>query len=125
MTVSKVCKFCGNVESHDYTENELKNYKHGMPIAEAMPTRNSFEREFMVSGLCFSCQSETFHKPMPGEHCGKELGECPECGCSIYENDGSDGVYKCATCFAKLKEKDGVLVECDFDDKLRKAASFD
>ena len=125
MKVRKICPFCKKEEMHKYSEDEVSKYAAGEAVIKAMPNRNDFEREFIISGMCFSCQSETFHKPMPGESWGGEIGECPVCGCSVYKRDGSNGVYRCAICHAKLKEEDGVLVECTNEQsRLIKAVSF-
>ena len=70
-------------------------------VQQAMPARNAFERETMISGMCFECQSKTYNMPIPGvDDWGKCLGECDVCGCELWEkhDTNDDGEVVCPKC---------------------------
>ncbi len=99
--ITRTCPSCKKRESHTFTVQEWENYSHGMLIQEAMPKRTAFEREFLISNMCFECQSKIFNRPMPGDDWGKSR-ECPVCGCNVWDKD--NGV--CPSCHSKLDEEE-------------------
>lgn len=96
------CINCEKPESHEYPFDGYQAYRSGARIKDALPECNAFEREFLISKLCFDCQSKIFHRPKPGESWGAVVGECEVCGCTIYENDNN----KCPQCNYVLGESE-------------------
>ena len=86
-SVTLKCRSCGKRESHTYFEDELQKWRSGVAIQEAMPECSDFKREFLLSDMCYECQSKTFNVPKPGESWGEPLFECDVCGTSIYAKD--------------------------------------
>lgn len=96
MVVSRLCG-CGNttritVGAVDYQKFLNKE----APIQKCLPELNEFERETLLSNMCFDCQSKLFNKPKPGEDWGSIMGECESCGAPLYSKDYDSGV--CPTC---------------------------
>lgn len=104
MTVEIICPFCGNVTKLDVDKDAYAAYRmsglFGGSVQNAFPDLNDFERETLISRMCFDCQEKTFNRPQPGheEAFGKRVGECEVCGCPIYEKDKVDDKYKCPQC---------------------------
>lgn len=98
MTITKTCS-CGGITELDLNKDGFENWKRGALIQRALPELNNFEREALLSGMCFDCQSKLFNRPKPGESWGKHLGECNCCGADIWEKDRfSDTAVKCKIC---------------------------
>ena len=93
------CVFCGKIQAVNVDENSYKKWIDGELIQRAMPDLNEFEREALISELCFDCQSKTFNMPKPGEDWGKQIGTCECCGCDIWEKDlNKEGPSRCPQC---------------------------
>lgn len=84
---TQICRFCGKSESHDVPVDGLEKWQDGMRIQDAMPKEELFLREFLITGVCYECQSKLYNRPMPGEDWGEMLGECENCGAPIYPKD--------------------------------------
>ena len=102
MTVEKTCPFCMTVSSVEVDEEQYEAYNRGLNIIQAFPKLSLFERELLISGMCFGCQERTFHKPLPqhAEEWGELVGNCECCGAGLYEkmDRGEDGLYHCSCC---------------------------
>ena len=110
MVLAQNCPFCGKETTLEVNEESYTAYQNGLEIISAFPDVDVFGREFIITGMCYSCQEKTFHKPLP-QHAlawGKLLGECDCCGANIYEKEdlGPDGKYRCATC-GETYDKEG------------------
>lgn len=92
------CVFCGKEQSVTVDRSEYCNYESGMPIQRAMPTADTFTREFIIIGSCFDCQSKMYNVPKPGEDWGESRGHCPVCDCSLWEKDFTEEVAHCPSC---------------------------
>lgn len=99
VTVS--CPFCNEATTIKLGAR-LPLYSKGQVTIdeENFPELNNFEREALISGMCFDCQEATFHKPKPGNEkaFGRYIGECECCGAPIWERDEIDGGYVCTQC---------------------------
>ena len=102
ITVAKRCN-CSRITAIEVEEEPFTRFVNGEKIQNALPMLNSFERETLITGMCFDCQSKLFHNPKPGEDWGPLMGECPECGCPIYPIDIKDNVCECASCGSRYK----------------------
>lgn len=105
------CPNCGKDTELDLTAKEAKALEGGQSIQKALPKRDAFFREVVISHMCYDCQSKIFNRPKPGEDWGEEIGECPECGSPIYEKD--TGI--CPHCKTPLIDDDDV--ECENNPK--------
>lgn len=100
------CPSCGEVEtlSIEVTDHLADLIDSGeMELKEATKP-GTFEREVFISGLCFNCQEKVFNRPAP-EHedeWGDLIGECGNCGCSLYRKDMDAG--ECPSCREKLED---------------------
>ena len=69
-----------------------------------MPDLNTFEREALISELCYDCQSKIYNMPKPGEDWGKQIGNCECCDCAIWEKDiNKEGASFCPNCGSPLE----------------------
>jgi hypothetical protein len=85
---SQICPICRENETTVLvTEEAFKKYNRGASVQEAFPELNDFDKEVLVSGMCYDCQSITFNKPKPSPPKGKKVGSCPICGRELYEGD--------------------------------------
>lgn len=107
MEVKKICPFCGKETTIELNTMESILLDSGALVQQAMLARNAFEREVIVSGMCFECQSKTYNAPIPGvDDWGEELGECEVCVCYLWEkhdiNEAGEIVCpKCHTAFTR------------------------
>lgn len=62
MIVDKVCPVCGFVSVIDIPEESYDAWQAGELIQNAWPEGTPAEREVLISGLCETCQIETFGK---------------------------------------------------------------
>ena len=111
--ISRVCPICGKTTDIKVDARGFNAYvvKH-KPVQVAFPKLNDFEREAIISGYCFNCQSSVFHRPVPGdESWGEIIGECLECGTPIYsEKDKvADETYICHSCKEEYEYENGQL----------------
>ena len=116
MQLEKYCPFCRKKTVLNIDDKEYSDYQNGAQLNEAFPTMDFFDREIIITGMCYDCQEEVFNKPH-GEHAkewGELLGECPCCGTSIYKNHNKskevDGHWTCPSCREDFTYEDGVLV---------------
>lgn len=87
------CPFCKKMSKLEYDSAGLSAYNAGASIMEAFPEMNSFERELIISGMCFDCQERTFNTPAPGHEAewGEKITECGCCGSPIWRKDIKEG----------------------------------
>ena len=94
------CVYCSQAISVVIAGTELYNYRQGKPIKDAMPSVNSDEREFLMSGICPACWEKMFSTDEMlfkntcncGEQ-GEDLHSCP------YQSDvNSDPTSMCNCC---------------------------
>jgi len=104
-TVSKQCFACGKVSEVKIVKDKVKDYKEGLlNIQNIFPEEHVMVREFLISGMCFDCQSKMFNIPKPDEDWGKMLGNCPNCGCQIWRKNKIDNDYRCPSCYQIWEE---------------------
>lgn len=98
------CKFCGKIQAVNVDENRYRKWVDGELIQRAMPDLNDFEREALISELCYDCQSKIYNMPKPGEDWGKQIGNCECCDCAIWEKDiNKEGASFCPNCGSPLE----------------------
>lgn len=105
MMVHIRCVFCKKEHSFNVAnEAGFRAWLSGAGnIQELLPELDSIEREELITHMCPSCISKTYHIPMKGEDWGKKLFNCPECDCTIYENDYDDSIQcYCPRCKSLL-----------------------
>lgn len=58
----KMCPICGHEHSYalDATIEQYYAWQHGALIQDAMPELPPDEREVLMTGMCFDCQSQVF-----------------------------------------------------------------
>lgn len=98
MEVTKKCFSCGKLTTVIVDEDMYEAWISGANIIRCFPQMNSFDREVLISGMCYDCQSKTFNMPKPGEDWGEQVCDCPECGCRIFPKDINNGVMMCPSC---------------------------
>lgn len=97
------CTICGKEFSVAVPGDELMLYDMGVDAQKSLKSLTVFEREALISHMCFECQERTFNIPLPEHEAewGEKLGECECCGARIYRNknklDGKD-IWKCPSC---------------------------
>lgn len=101
MKIVGKCITCGQEQVIYISREGFEKYKSGTSVQKALSDANAFEREFLISGMCFDCQTRCFGHPAPGKEAdfGKFLGSCDCCGYPLYAkkirvNDKS----KCPQC---------------------------
>lgn len=96
------CKFCSKAIELELTDKEFEDLNvRDMHVQGALPNRDAFFRECFISGICYDCQSETFHRPKPGDTSwGEIIGDCDVCGASIYDikDKAESGGHICHCC---------------------------
>lgn len=104
-SIKSVCPSCGKASEYEVTANQYnriqkKYYEEGEKIQNVVPELNSFQREMLVSGMCFDCQSKLYNMPVPGDTSwGNLIGECECCGTPIWsKKNARDGGYECPSC---------------------------
>lgn len=131
MQITKTCPFCGNVSNLFVKDEQWEKYERGTSAPQAFNDIDDFGRELIISGICFSCQEKTFNKPLKfhEEEWGELLGDCMNCGCSIYKNHNKckkePDKYECPSCMTKMRyinpstvnseEEESGLVEDDYE----------
>lgn len=65
VTVSGTCPFCGKGQTVQLDAQGFALYRDGVSIQDALPAADAFEREFVISGICFGCQSAIFGRTVP------------------------------------------------------------
>lgn len=115
MKESRRCPFCGKETTVEVDKEGYSAYLAGVDIVEAFPDMSSFDREVLITGMCYDCQSSTFNRPKPGEDWGKCLGECTCCGCSVWEskNKLENGLYFCRSCGTRMSLDGDSLVDVE------------
>lgn len=118
MKINKRCPFCGKKTEVEVKEKEISAYNRGANILRAFPNMSKFDREVIISGMCYDCQEKTFHTPTPEHEAewGESLMDCDCCGTPIYsiKDKTDDGGYVCHSCRLPYKLVDGELV-CEED----------
>ena len=56
----KACPFCGELWRCTYPTDGYVKWKNGELIQRAMPTVPAHSREFLISGICPTCQVKVF-----------------------------------------------------------------
>ena len=113
MKLEKKCPFCSATSGVEVDESAYANYMAGKNILHAFPKMSKFDRELIISGMCYECQEKTFHTPMPGneEKWGEMLGSCECCDAPIYSKmDDKGGYYECGCCGCTYQYEDGELI---------------
>lgn len=87
------CPGCGETVTKVVSYEKIKKWRNGALIQEVYPNKDSFFREWLISGMCYECQSKMFNRPAPGMNWGKRIGECEVCGTSLWEKD--KGICPC------------------------------
>lgn len=108
MSVKGACILCGCEQEVFLDKEGFNKYLSGISLQKALPQANSFEREFVLSGMCFQCQSKVFGHPSPGQEAsyGKYLGSCDCCGYPLYARKlGNSSAKVCPQCHESVFEE--------------------
>ena len=60
MTVSKLCKVCGNLHLVTITKEQYDKWQGGAHIQDAAPQLSADDRELLISGICGECFDKIF-----------------------------------------------------------------
>ena len=102
ITMNSKCPTCGKETKLEMTKDQFAKYKLGLlNVQQIFPDKDVFFREALISGNCEDCTSKLFNIPKLGESWGKYLGECPICGCAVWEKQLEGDTIKCTSCHAK------------------------
>lgn len=106
-TYTFTCVRCHKDFSVTCKLNEKMAYASGVDAQNAFKSLDAFERECIISGQCFDCQEEIFHRPtkMHAKSWGDRIGECCVCGTGVYEEKDRVGTsrWRCNSCSTMLK----------------------
>ena len=99
ITLSKKCACCGAITAVEVSEEAHDKYISGSTVLDAFPELNVFDREVLISSMCYDCISKNYNIPKPGEDWGEQVGECECCGAPIWKKDyDENNMYKCVSC---------------------------
>ena len=59
--VSVTCPMCGKKTTVSVPKDGLMRYQMGAHIQDAFPNKSATEREYLLSGMCKSCQDNFFN----------------------------------------------------------------
>lgn len=118
MKVEYECPFCRKQSSLEVDDDAYDRWQNGENVIKAFPKLNAFEREFLITRVCYECQEKIFHCPKPGNEAewGKRLGECPICGCNLYEKEvklDGNNQCKCPSCTGSLSYYNNTFMEVE------------
>ena len=118
--IKSVCPFCGKESGYEITDKQYnkiqkKYYGERKNIMDVVPEFNSFQREMLITGMCFNCQSKLYNTPIPGDNSwGDLIGDCECCGAPIWSvKNAKNGGYGCPSCHSKYTLVDGQLEELE------------
>lgn len=116
MKIKKRCIFCNAETNLTVSDEGLSMYNSGVPVQRAFPELNKFDREVIISGMCYDCQEKTFNTPTEEHRAawGENIGDCLCCGAPLWSirNKSGDN-YICPCCGCSHEYSDGVLSEVD------------
>lgn len=96
------CPNCGKINDINLDDISYTMYQCGVNIQDAFPDMNPFDREMLITGMCYDCQEKIFNRPAPGHEAlwGNYVGECNCCGSPLYsvKHAISGNRLKCPTC---------------------------
>ncbi len=98
ISVTKACRICNAVTTVQLTEEDYDIYKKCGSKALPKLKLNKFEKEFLITGMCFDCQSRLFNTLKPDEDWGDVIKECYVCGTSLYKKDCVGSELVCPAC---------------------------
>jgi len=79
-----VCPFCGHINEIGVNEDDYWDWQDGELVQNAFPYLSADEREVLISGLCYDCQSDLFEddeEDWDGDSWDAEIGYNPYEGC--------------------------------------------
>ena len=87
-TVNVRCPFCGKISQIVCDEDSLAKYNGGALIQDAFPEMSPFEREALISGMCYDCQTSFFNEEDDeDDECEDECDSCPHYDCPLNTNE--------------------------------------
>ena len=99
--MSIICPICGNSVTYHFTQKE---WDDAMSLRDGRSPSTldepAYFRELFITGMCYKCQSETFHVSTPGYDLGEVIGECENCGCPLHDKDKENG--RCPQCYSPI-----------------------
>lgn len=101
MHINTECPFCNKAIEMNVDDEGYSKWVSDTEVQCAFPEMNPFDREVLISGICYDCQEKTFNRPAPGHESawGKELGECGCCGAPLWEKNIRDNKVVCPSCY--------------------------
>ena len=116
---SFMCPTCG--KAHDVQmevpDDKLERLEAGTLELKDALRPGTFDREILISGMCYDCQEKVFHRPAPGHEAewGDIMSECPICGTPLYKRDVEED--KCPSCHCILSKAEEELEEEEYEDE--------
>lgn len=117
--IEKTCPFCGSVTKVSFEDGQFAKYQMSGKVQYLNNKNGAFDREVVISGLCYNCQEQTFNRPAPGneDKWGKHLGDCGICGSPIWEKDIKGDTFNCSCCYETyevVKDDDGRIIGFEY-----------
>jgi len=94
-----ICPFCKKEFEYDYDSTIIQAAAERNENKGAWMKLPAYVREVFMTGMCYGCQSMTFHVSTPGFDLGEPLGNCPCCDTPFYK-----GETVCSCCHEDLPE---------------------
>lgn len=101
MKVEEHCPLCGTITEVEIADKDYAMYReHG--VRALIGKYNKFQREFLISKMCYNCQENVFNQPLPEHEAewGEQVCDCDVCGTPLWsiKNEDKDGNLKCPSC---------------------------
>ena len=101
------CVSCGNEQEVSVDNRGYQQWLSGLAIQRALPKSHSFDRDVLITHMCYACLSKTYNQPVPGNDWGAVAQECYCCGANLYErNRNESGDLICPCCCMNQSEGD-------------------
>lgn len=101
MRIEEQCPFCRNTTSLEIPDRDYYSFKEN-GVKALYGKYNAFQREFLISKMCYSCQESVFNQPLPEHEAewGKQVCDCDMCGSPLWsiKNLDENGNLKCRSC---------------------------
>lgn len=104
LSVECTCPTCTKSFTISIPESEYNAWTGGARLQDAAKSLDDFEREALMTGMCFDCQERVFNRPtkMHAKEWGPRMGECCVCGAPVYSirNKVKDKAnrWQCGSC---------------------------
>jgi hypothetical protein len=89
MVIEATCPFCGAITPIEVNADDYAAWQAGELVQNAFPYLDAEDREVLISGICYDCQSEVFDEDEDDyedyEDDVDEMGFNPYMGCYDFD----------------------------------------